>query len=259
MEGEDCCLQGVSIMAKRTTWLPTTDIGLLNFSENMRQSLPVVVARLPAGNVRPEEVAAFEAAAAAYASAYRAAHSSALRTPTAVSRKNTTRAELVAIARRVVACLQAYPEMTDSDRALLRITIRKKGRRRLGAPQSVPVLQMTSVRPRAWSVKVKDELRPWANDKPEGVAGVRVFYTVGEVVSTDPNAWKRMKEYSRCRFEVEVPLNEQTVVAGTRVWWAARWINRHQEPGPWGKAVCGYTRHPADGAMTMARRKRQAA
>lgn len=179
--------------------------------------------------LKPDEADDFIAAADAFTAAYAVANSSETRTKANVAAKNTAKKAAIAQARKTVAICQAWPQMTDAKRELLKITVRDSDPTPVAVPGSAPVIEVQSVS--GYTIKLR--LKSAEGDgraKPEGVTGATLFSYVGDTAPSDLGAWKFEGSVTTTTgLEVVLP---GTVAAGSQVFLTAFWFNRRSESGP---------------------------
>jgi hypothetical protein len=117
--------------------------------------------------------------------------------------------------------------LTDQQRYDLSITIRANPTR-IARPDSTPELMVLSMNARRLKL-LAQRIDTLGLGKPKGVAGVSVFYFIGERPAADAAQWTLLTNSSRARIDVLLPA---TVTPGTTVWLAARYFNPRSQAGP---------------------------
>lgn len=191
------------------------------------------------------QAAEYAAAQAAYIQALTFAMQPDTRTKPAVQRKNTAKAELIALARKTVGTVQSYTGTTDAMRVELGINVRKKRSRAAGdTPPSPRVRVVETV-----GGRITFEVRSGEDDRrrrPAGARGYTWFYAVGETCPQTLAEWTFGGNALEARSQLSLPGDTPP---GTWVWFVANWFNGRMKPGPVSKPVqtrvCyAFTGHP---------------
>lgn len=173
------------------------------------------------------QAAEYDAAQRAFAAALVVATRSNTRTVPAVQAKNDARKVLIALSRRLAGIVQVYPETTDTMRAELGLTIRKKRIRAVAVPPEAPDLQITSTMD--GSVKLHIGKREGeGRARPAGAKGYTWFYCVGDVYPESLSGWTFGGNGIDSILEALLP----RVEPGAKVWFTANWFNNRMQPGP---------------------------
>lgn len=175
-----------------------------------------------------EEAEAFAAASAAFGLALRDNELSQ-RSRTTVARKDAARLLLEAEARKINDLVRGRGVADINSIGSLGLTLRKRKYRRVGRPTAQPRVTVKSVGAPIISltISVHDDSRIAL---PDDVAGVAIYHWIGDdEVPDEPDDWKIVAQVSRCR--VSLPIQ---TTPGTRVRFAAYYLNRRGERGPWG-------------------------
>lgn len=211
-------------MGRNTTFLPSTDSGLLDWSANLAQKIS---SDPSAYGLDPEQCDAFALAQAAYASALRIANTPDTRTKISIIRKNQAREFLKDAARLINAIVKSQPNVSDAQKAELLLTVPAK-RSKVPPPVDVPLMTVLSVVGRTVRVKLRrreGERRAW----PDGVQGAAIFSYAGSALDEDTAVFQFQMNITSKEAEIDFP---RTLPPGTNVWLTARYFNRRQELGP---------------------------
>lgn len=210
-------------MGRNTTFLPSTDAGLLNWSANLSRK---ILEDPSAYGLDQSQCDAFALAQAEYASALRIANTPDTRTKISIIQKNQARECLKTAARLINAIVKSQPNVSDAQKAELLLTVPTK-RSKVPPPVDVPLITVISVIGRTVRVKLRrrdGERRAW----PDGVQGAAIFSYAGSEISGDSVFQFQMNITSK-EAEIDFP---RTLPPGTNVWLTARYFNRRQELGP---------------------------
>ncbi|MEM1445096.1 MAG: hypothetical protein AAGF84_03515 [Planctomycetota bacterium] len=213
-------------MPRLNSYLPSEEGKLRDWFVNFLGKLS---AGLPADyGLSDDEASDFADAANVFTAAYAVAIDPATRTKLTIQAKNTAKDAAVEQARRTVAIVQAWPEMTDVKRDDLQITIRDTTPTPIGVPSEAPELSVESVQGRLLNLRLR-EPGSTRRAKPGGVAQAWLYLYVGETEPTDFGVFKFEGTTSRTDPQVVV---DADVPAGSRVWLSACWANGKGQPGP---------------------------
>lgn len=210
-------------------FLPRGDGQLLQWSRNFSQQLNDPDAHYP---VPPESAAAYALLDDEYSAAYRAANAPSTRTSGSVIFKNDVRTRLKREARILARFLQSRIELTDPQRAALRLSIATGGSP-IPRPADAPVMEIVSAS--GWQVVAQlRQAGSGRRGKGPHILAAHIWYATGEQPPSTWKEWKHLMMTSRTRVTVKVPPG---LAAGTRVWLCAKWVNPRGEFGPGNAAV----------------------
>lgn len=205
------------------TYLPQTDGGLLVWATNLSDHLTADPA---AYGTTAEQAAQYRTTLTRYADALSVVRNPDTRTGPAVRTKDAARGTLRNASRMTVNLLQAWPQMDDSKRDALRITVRDRTPSPVPPPAAVPMLEVLDVRGRRMTVQLRDT--EGRAKRPVGVKGANVYTCVGESPAGDLSAWKFEGAMTRTRFDIDFA---PTLPGGTKVWLTAAWFNPRMQTG----------------------------
>jgi hypothetical protein len=208
-------------------YLPHRDELLLAFTDNLRR----IVSRDP-GALAVAEVDAQRYALVQldYARKLRAAVDPGTRGRQTVLLKDFSKRELVGLTRRLARQINNALIVSDAQRGELALTIRKTTPTPVPVPEVAPRIDVRAVDGRDVTIALRDVLRPTSKARPVGVAWANVFSFVGETPPDDVLAWTfegGVSSPSKVTYTFD-----QAIEPGTRVWFAAMWVNRKGQSGP---------------------------
>jgi hypothetical protein len=211
-------------MASSTSFLPSTDAGLLAWSLNFNTLIQT--GAVSYGLTVPLATA-YGVLHDAYAAALAAADP-AIRTRGSVAAKNTARANLKANARLLDRLVQGTGTVTDQQKRDLGLNVRSAPSP-IPPPADAPGLDILSVS--AWTVKIKlhDTASSAKRGKPPGVTGASIFSFVGAEAPADIGSWQFEGNTGKTKGTVTFP---NTLAAGAQVWITAFWFNGRKQSGP---------------------------
>ena len=210
-------------------FLPRRDAELADLATAMGRRLVAEPGVYPLTAGRAEAVAE---AAERFARLLKIARSPSGGTRVATERKAEARAALEAVVRPVAWTLRGTASVDDA--ALRAIGLRRASakRARHPVPTRGPILEVLRVGERSAAVRAFDPANAARVAKPAKVASIRVMVHVRG--ATGGPAWRLAGQFTRTRFEVELP---RDVPAGTRLWLRGFYQNSRGEPGPAGPAA----------------------
>ena len=183
-----------------------------------------------AGGIVPTEMAAELAARySAMASAYQLATVPETRTSPRIEAKREAFSDFKKTATQVVRVLQAAPALTNEQRVMLGITVRKTTPTPVPPPSGPPVVSVDSVIVNRFTLRLRDSQDPDRRRKPSGVSSATVLYHVGQSLPASPAGWAILGQTTTTEYVAVVPGD---LPAGTRVWFTAYWLNTTAESGP---------------------------
>ena len=170
-----------------------------------------------------------------WTSAYAATTNPATVTRPAVAEKNSARAALEAVLRPLIRQIQADPDTTDEMRTTMNIRIPRRTHTRTAVPTTAPQLHLGTGQRLAHTFEIHDVTTPHSKAKPGGVKGCEIWAKVGAPAPTDVSQMTLVGTPSHTPHT----LNYTGAQAGQPVTYWPRWINTHDETGPWGDPITG--------------------
>lgn len=208
---------------------PNRDADVLAWSANF--ATKITDSPVPFGLTAPQAVA-FTSLQLAYASSYETAIELSTNSRSAITAKNTAKANLMrgpGGAKELVAIVQAFPGTTDEMRTELGLRVRDADPTPVPAPKFAPTLTIVHTIGRSVRIRLRDAEDPASRGKPIGVRGATVLTFVGEEAPTDPLQWVFALNTSKPVFDLDFPTG---IEAGTRIWMTAVWFNNRMETSP---------------------------
>lgn len=134
---------------------------------------------------------------------------------------------------------QAFPSITNAQRAELGLRIPSTGPSPIPAPTSAPEFAVVSTFGRTVKIRLRDAENPGRRGKPEGTQGATILMYTGEsapdttnintIPPSDPSSWSFLLNTSTTIVDLDIPAH---VAAGAKVWITAFWFNNRKEAGP---------------------------
>lgn len=147
--------------------------------------------------------------------------------------KNQAESAAVSKARIRAQQIQANPNITDAERAKLRLTLRDTEPTPMSAPQSFPIVVIDNSKRLRQTLTYFDSNTPTSRARPVNASGAEVSRYIGETPPTGPEQFQRLDESRRSPFTVEYTGAD----AGKTAYYMLRWVNSRGEKGPWSETV----------------------
>jgi len=163
---------------------------------------------------------------------YLIANNPSTRTPSAIQSKNTFKDAMIdgpGGIRQLVNIIQAFPDLTNTQRVDLGITVPDASPTPVPPPANPPVLTVVSTLGRVVKLQLRDFTDSEKRGRPEGVAGATILMFVGEEPPIDPVQWIFVLNTTRTTVDINFP---PSVAPGARVWMTAFWKNPREQAGP---------------------------
>ncbi len=183
------------------------------------------------------DIAPLTAAQATWTTAYPAHTSAQTAAQAARVAKDDARGGLVGVIRPLVRRLQASPQVDDTERAGMGITVAdREGSPLGGAPTSRPVVNVDTSQRLQHTLHFADEASPTSKAKPAGVMGAEVWVkvaAVGQPPPADP------AELTFLALDTRTPYlaSFAGADAGKTAHYMLRWVSTTGEKGPWSETA----------------------
>ena len=191
-------------------------------------------------NVTPAQVAETTRLVEEFTRLHARASDRATRTSLDIAARNEAHVAAREHILRLAKFIQANPNVSDGDRALLGLDPPTIERRRVPAPETRPILVLTGVVPGGHEIDVYDAANPHERKRSRDVAGLELFVAftpVGARPITDAAELLRQAQWlmnlTRSRGRTTLPNDQVNTVAN----YIGRWMSRRREPGPWSEPV----------------------
>ncbi len=187
---------------------------------------------LAAGDVAP-----INAAQATWTTDYPAHTAAQAAAQAARQAKDDARAGLEGAIRPLVRRLQVSPDVDDTERAAMGITVPdREGSPRGGTPTSRPVVRVDTSQRLQHTIHFADESTPTSEAKPDGVMGAEIWVKVAP--ASDP-APADPKELTFLAVDTRTPYTTDFdgADAGKTAHYMLRWVSTTGEKGPWSETA----------------------
>ncbi len=211
-------------------YIPSTDADFTVWQENF---LTYVNANLAALGLVAADVASINAAQGTWTTDF-SGHTRAQSNAEAARQvKDDSRDNFVNLIRSLVRRLQGTPNVTEAQRADMRIGSRDIKRTPAAVPETRPVAQVDTSQRLRHTIAFTDEMTPETRAKPAGVRGCEVWVKIGDPAPTDGKGLSFLGLDTRTPYLAEYE-GEQ---AGQPAHYMLRWVNSKGEAGPWSQTV----------------------
>ena len=209
-----------------TSYLPTTDSGLLEWSANFYSQVEALTDPTQVG-LTSTNVTDYGNAQGAYDLAYTAAVDPSTRGVATVFAKKEAKKTLIALSRQFAMTVTNHPGVTDQQRLDFGLTVRDTEPTPVPIPSTSPVIELKAVIGHVVKLQLR-EAGTNKRGKPDGVAGAAVLSYVGDEPPADLALWKFEGNTMRTNTQVVFP---STVSPGSRIWLTSFWFNPKGESG----------------------------
>lgn len=146
----------------------------------------------------------------------------------ATLRKDQSRYSLEEVVRELSRIIQADPDVTDEDRELAGLPVRKTTRTPVPPPKTVPTGTVIGTERLQQTLTYSDASTPTRRARPDGVTGCEVWVAVAEVAPTNPADYRFVVLSTRTPEVVTFAPEE----GGRTAHYLLRWVNGKGQQGP---------------------------
>ncbi len=147
--------------------------------------------------------------------------------------KDDARSTFEGVIRPLVARLQASPDVDDTERQALGITVADAVPTPSAVPTTRPLVTVDTGQRLRHVIAFVDELTPTRKAKPDGVMGAEVWVKVGDPAPVDPGELTFLATDTRTPYTADYTGTDANKVAH----YMLRWINTRGEKGPWSETA----------------------
>lgn len=147
--------------------------------------------------------------------------------------KDAARAAFEAVIRPLVARLQASPDVDDTERAGLGITVPDRIATPAAIPATRPVVSVDTSQRLQHTVSFADEATPARIAKPSAVMGAEIWVKIGDPPPLDPSELTFLALDTRTPYTAKYAGADANKVAH----YMLRWVNTRGEKGPWSETA----------------------
>jgi len=168
----------------------------------------------------------------AYLDAYNAEQASVAadtRSKSLTTAKNTAKASLLLNLRELYTFVQASTSVSDANKNLLGVTVKKTTPTPTPPPGVAPAIQCVSANGLTVKLRFSDSDMPSRRGLPPGSIGINVFSFVGATPPAGPDGWRFQGGTGKLFTDVTF---DPSLAPGTKVWFTAFFFNRRKESGP---------------------------
>jgi len=210
-------------------YIPGSDADFDSWQDNFISYASAHAADL---GIDPADLVPLTAAQATWATDYPAHTGAQAAAQSARQAKDATRGKLEEVIRPLVQRLQASPDVDDTERAALGITVRDHTPTPVIAPTTRPVVEVDTSQRLRHTISFTDEATG-RKAKPPGVRGAQVWVKVGDPEPTDPSELTYLATDTRTPYTVDYDGAD----GGKNAHYMLRWESTRGEPGPWSKTI----------------------
>ena len=137
------------------------------------------------------------------------------------------------VVRPLVARLQASPEVDDTERQALGITVRDTIATPVQPPTTRPVVSVDTSQRLRHTIAFADELAPTSKAKPDGVRGAQLWIKIGDPAPVGASELTFLATDTRTPYVADFTGTDANKVAH----YMLRWENTRGETGPWSETA----------------------
>lgn len=203
-----------------------------DFSAFMSNFFEGVKTWFDAQGLDPSQYAPLTEALTAWNAAYPAHVAAQAAARSATTTKDEARQALESAARPLARFIQAFPTTTDSDRAMIGITVRDPHRTTPTPPRTRPTAVVESQGRLTHTLRVTDESTPTRRARPPHTIGAEVWVTLVDPHTpppTDPDLFRYLTTAARPTITTQFRQED----GGKTAVYLLRWANTRGERGAW--------------------------
>jgi hypothetical protein len=208
---------------------PTKDAELIPFTTNWETRITATPATW---NFTASDASAYAALSDSYLaaqSAYADAVAAGIRNKSLLEARNTAKDALLAKGREMYALVQNSSTISDANKALLNVKIKKTAPSPSPIPATAPKLTIGVVRGTSVDVFVQDASVEAKRRRLPLTEGAAIVSFIGDEPPADPADFVLQGVTGKTKFTVNFPAETSP---GTKVWLAAYWFNGAKKSGP---------------------------
>ncbi len=204
--------------------IPTKDSALAAYSTNFNTR---IVATPTDFGLTAAQATEYTGLHDLFIDAYDAANVPGSRSKSLVAAKDNAKKDLLDFARELYAFVQANTAVTDANKELLGVVVRKTQLTPVPVPEDTPKLEIVDRLGTVVKIKLHDGTGS-RRGRPVGVAGASVFSYIGATPPVDVHGWSFHGNTTKTLVDVDFPV---ATPAGTVVWFTAFWYNPRGQSG----------------------------
>lgn len=210
------------------SYLPTREADLVTWAAGFSSKIE---ADPPGYGLDAAQATELAARNGAFASAYATANHPDTNSTQNVVAKDAAKASLIELIRTLAAIIQADPNVTDTQKSGLGLTVHDDEPTPAPIPKFAPRIKVIRTYERRVTLQLEDVENPDSRGKPPFVDGAAVFSYVGPTppAPADSGEWKFEGNTGRTTTEVVFP---PEVKSGSTAWFTAFWFNTRKQSGP---------------------------
>ncbi len=147
--------------------------------------------------------------------------------------KDDARATLETEIRSLTRRLQASPDVDDTERAAMGITVADTVATAAAVPATRPLVTVDTSQRLRHVIAFVDEGTPTKKARPKGVMGVELWVKIGDPAPSDPSELTFLSLDTRTPYTADFAGDD----ANSTAHYMARWVNTKGEKGPWSETA----------------------
>ena len=223
-----------------TDFLPRRQLDLLFWSRSFNNQIG---ANPESYGLSYEQAADYNAKHNAYESAFVLATAARTNSRSNIIDKNEAQRVLRKTARQLAGIIRSNRAVTDSQRANLGMTIRRRGgwHARHPVPTAAPTIEIISEKHGRVKFRLGNSAEPSRRGRPRGTSGAVLLRFIGEHLPPSRDDWSYLGQTVKVTNTIALPSDVQP---GTKIWLTAMWMSTRGDVGPAATPVC--IRQPFD-------------
>ncbi|HUT94828.1 MAG TPA: hypothetical protein VMY37_35550 [Thermoguttaceae bacterium] len=211
-------------------YIPGADGAFHSWQDNFAT---YVAANFAALGLDALEIVDLNGARAAWSTAYPAHTAAQAAAESARETKDTARQAYEAEIRPLVRRLQASPDVDNTERAAMGITVPDGTPTAAVPPATRPVVTVDTAERLRHVIAFQDEATPTRKAKPQGVMGAEIWVKIGDPAPVDPSELDFLAVDSRTPYTTDFDGAD----GGKTAHYMLRWVNTRGEKGPWSETA----------------------
>jgi hypothetical protein len=214
---------------QESVMFPKKDAALVPYTNNWKTRITATPATW---NFSASDASAYGALSDTYTAAqaaYATAVAAGIRDKSLLDARNDAKKALLAKGREMYALVQNSSTISDANKALLNVTVKKTAPSPSPIPATAPKLTIGTVRGTSVDVFVQDGSVEGKRRRLPLTEGAAVVSYIGDAPPADPADFVLEGVTGKTKFTVNFPA---ATSPGTKVWLAAYWFNGAKKSGP---------------------------
>jgi hypothetical protein len=213
------------------SYIPATDAAFANWVANFST---LISASPGTYGLLAADATAIAAQQSTFAAAYALVTSSATKTATTVSAKNTAKVTALAVVRPYAQTISLNAGVSSANKIALGVNPRTSTPSPITPPDSNPILSVQSASNLALILRYRDSAASVSvKAKPYGVVACRIFGLISSIPVTDPTLLSFIVQATKSPLTITRGSGD----AGKQLYMAAQWTTRTGGVSPWSPVI----------------------